>query len=606
MSLENVVLKLPRTESESDNGINDGNIETFKNYPMISLTKEELQNSTDNALNYDYESPVVVEFNEFYIGLEDLPDHDSLFNMFKNNQEYWSGYYKHNHKADDFFNNAINILNDNKIRCLRISDFNTTGLTEIESRSGSSSWKNLVIDRGVSDKKGDKGGSFGIGKDASYACSELRLVFYSTINVDNEKAFEGVCKLPSFKKDDINYVGWGFFCKDDGILNRQKPIRESISLDPGYTRKVNQYGMDKFIIGFDSRVINIEEELVISSINNFLHAFIEGRLVVKIKDIEISKETIGGLVDKYKNDKRLDIDTIELYETVSDPTDMRTISLYEENDVELVVKMKENYRSRVSMVRKTGIKVHNTSRGLVKNCSYSAAILLEGELVNTNFKKFENIEHNKWSLLKAPEHKDKYHEMIKELNNLIKDLNEKNYQESVDADGVKEFLPLNYIQGNQARKEALTNDVKFTPPIIRKINSPVVEDTDDIYEEINHPEKTRSKRKGRRTDKKPPRSSKKRVRNADYQIMMKYKEGSYDLLISPNRSLNSCELKMYISGETETKEVNIYKIVESNGFVKHSQNSIFLGSIDAGETRTTKFMIESNEIWNLEVKIYEG
>jgi hypothetical protein len=463
-----------------------------------------------------------------------------------------------------------------------------------------------VIDRGVSDKKGDKGGSFGIGKDASYACSELRLVFYSTINMDGEQAFEGVCKLPSFKKDNENYVGWGFFCNDDGFSNKQKPIRESISLDPDYTRKPGQYGMDKFIFGFDSNVNNIEDELVISSINNFLYAFIEGRLIVRISGVEISQKTISELIDKYKSDRRLKRETIELFETVNFFTQIKTISLYEKDDVELVVKIAENLSSRVSIVRKTGIKVHNTKRGLVKNCSYSAVILLEGNIVNTNFKKFENIEHTKWSITKAPEHKEKYHEMINQLNELIKELNERNFEETIDADGVKEFLPMNYVQGNQARKEALTNNAKLTPPVVRKINPPAIKDEDDENESDENYNRRKKKKRRKNTKKDGLDTTTKKVKGSDYKIMMKYRDGYYDLLFSPKKDLRKCSLEFYISGETENKPINISEIYKSNGFAKIVDSNIFIDSVESGEVRKISFSIDSKEMWNLEVKIYES
>ena len=72
-------LYMPKTERTGIDGINDGNIETYKNNPMLSLTKEELQNSTDNAgKNEDgtYKK-VIVEFSDFLLNPRtDLNDYD--------------------------------------------------------------------------------------------------------------------------------------------------------------------------------------------------------------------------------------------------------------------------------------------------------------------------------------------------------------------------------------------------------------------------------------------------------------------------------------------------------------------------------------------------
>ena len=77
---------------------------------------------------------------------------------------------------------------------LRVSDFNTIGLKGVNSRS-SSPWTNLVKAQGVSDKASTDGGSFGIGKNAAYACSDLRTIIYSTLTVDGEVGTQGVASL---------------------------------------------------------------------------------------------------------------------------------------------------------------------------------------------------------------------------------------------------------------------------------------------------------------------------------------------------------------------------------------------------------------------------
>lgn len=59
---------------------------------------------------------------------------------------------------------------------LRISDFNTSGLTGSRAEVNTD-WTNLTKSSGVSDKKGTSGGSFGIGKFAPFACSDFSTVF---------------------------------------------------------------------------------------------------------------------------------------------------------------------------------------------------------------------------------------------------------------------------------------------------------------------------------------------------------------------------------------------------------------------------------------------
>lgn len=87
------------------------------------------------------------------------------------------------------------------IRVLRISDYNTTGLTgSMEMKP--SPWNDLVKSSGVSNKSGESGGSFGIGKSAPFACSDLRTLFYHTLDKDGIRSYQGVANLASFQYPD--------------------------------------------------------------------------------------------------------------------------------------------------------------------------------------------------------------------------------------------------------------------------------------------------------------------------------------------------------------------------------------------------------------------
>lgn len=66
------------------------------------------------------------------------------------------------------------LLQDERISILKISDYNTTGLRK-------ENWQSLIEQVGSSVKSDDSSaGSFGIGKGAPFAVSDLRMVLYST------------------------------------------------------------------------------------------------------------------------------------------------------------------------------------------------------------------------------------------------------------------------------------------------------------------------------------------------------------------------------------------------------------------------------------------
>ena len=116
--------------------------------------------------------------------------------LLKRALDFWSQ--QQSTKAKSFFKQALEVIHKPTITCLRISDFNTSGL--VGSREEyNSPWCNLTKSSGASDKSGSHGGSFGIGKFAPYACSALRTVFYSTSDKDGLCASQGVSRLTSFK-----------------------------------------------------------------------------------------------------------------------------------------------------------------------------------------------------------------------------------------------------------------------------------------------------------------------------------------------------------------------------------------------------------------------
>ena len=200
--------------------------------------------------------------------------------------EYWND--GNNQKTTRFFDKAIDVFNQDFIDVLCISDFNTTGLTGSD-KDYNSAWQNLVKSSGVSNKGGTSGGSFGIGKSAPFACSDLRTVFYSTIDNQGLKAFQGIARLVSFKKkkfigDDPTTTRIGYY----GVKEKNSAIRECISITNDFTRK--DVGTDVFILGF-SKKSDWKDEIIISVLDDFLYSVYNNKLIVKVDGI-ISKNLL--------------------------------------------------------------------------------------------------------------------------------------------------------------------------------------------------------------------------------------------------------------------------------------------------------------------------
>lgn len=636
-----IKLKMPRTESDGDNGINDGNIETYKNKPMMSLTKEELQNSSDSAIvNENGEKErVIVEFHDFYIDTKDIPDVGRLSKVFAEEWEYWDDILVNDRKAISFLNKGRNLLKQEKIRCLRISDFNTTGLTGIKGKS--TPWKNLVKNRGVSDKPTYATGSFGIGKDAAFACSELRTVFYNTINVDQQDncAFQGVLKLPSYKNNGENFVGDGFFSQatDDSST---EPIMKSVSLDPSFVR--TQTGMDKYIIGFPAELSEekLKSQLIASSINNFLYAFWADKLVVKYDDIIVDREHLDDIFKKYDDD--IDKLTKEYYETLKAPDKTSMITVLEENDVLILVKLMKGAGRRAAITRQSGMKVFDRSR-INSRIEFSAVVVLAGNKVNGYFKKLENPEHTGWSLERADvktEVKARQNQIFDEIKRLITDLHQADYEASIDADGVNEYLPLTYVLGKKKKIEGLTNEVEKKTKAKKKkktVKPQVIEQEEIHYQEDEQgniiessieivPPKSKGKNGGGgthegdgkehpgdsnnekqfREDENGEFISKRIIPSNKFKFLLSNTDDDYKLKVVNDTEIKKGFAEIMISGETAADVIPLkYAKVDGEKAV-FKNNKILFSGLAANIKHEIEFAFLRSGDWAIEVKIHEN
>ena len=178
--------------SGQNKGIADGNIEQFKGSVITSLARENCQNSLDAAIS---DNPVEVYFQLKEINKKDIPGYYEYKNMIEKSIDTW----KDSAKANKALNKALDTIKKDEIPVLIISDYQTKGIEGPYSSSLTSPWASITVTDGGATKSGNTGGSFGIGKNAPYAASDLRMVFYRTFNHNNEKAAQGLSRFVSFK-----------------------------------------------------------------------------------------------------------------------------------------------------------------------------------------------------------------------------------------------------------------------------------------------------------------------------------------------------------------------------------------------------------------------
>lgn len=423
-----------------ETGLNAPGLEMFKTDPISSLAREICQNSIDASIN---KGKVIVKFKPFTIKREEVPEIDSLKREIQACIDYQS---KKTPKAAEELKEMLDYINNNDyINCLKISDFNTTGLTDVSSLE-SGKFYTLTKGSGSSEKIGTSGGSKGIGKYAAFVSSKFNTVFYSTYTVNNEEGSIGICHLCSSIKNaetGEKTQGIGYFTCD----NRNSAISSQLCLD-GEPR--TSTGTDIYIIGFRDD-LKWKKEMITKILDSFSSAIIFGTLEVKVDDVDINKETILDVIENpdniiktsYKNIKSqyilLTDNTVHKKELDIDGFGTATVYLKEfENDED------ELSTNNCVMIRYPYMKI--TTLTSVSSVPCSAMCIIGDNTLNSILRDIENPQHTNWELkritdnAKRDEVKSIKDDLTNKILSYINDELSVGDSDVVDMEGAGEFL----------------------------------------------------------------------------------------------------------------------------------------------------------------------
>lgn len=411
--------QFPLSSGGEIKGISSGDEETFKEFPFKSFARELLQNSID--VRDSDEEPVRVEFQEFDIKKEDIPGVEDFLKALYRCKELWQS-------KDDYvikYQEMIEYLeNNDSIPCLRISDLNTTGLVGIQTESlQDNNYLALIKGTGFSSKrKGVTGGSKGVGKNAAFGLSKLKMVFYST-RTDESQGTIGVAKLVS---------GYAY---DDSVLERRKitqgtgfystgeecgPIFELLPIDINYEKRNTLKGTDVFVIGLQ-KTDKWDKEIIKEIISSFMVAIKERRLEVSFNGDEINADTLPEIMelDYIKNEKTIIAQYDILYSDSNDihvfdvETSLGNCTLY----LKAYTKQEEKKATnKCFMIRHPGMYIQAFSYA---NYNISAMCIIKDDLLGQTLLSIENPQHTSWQIERIEDSIER-----KEVKNVIKSIKE--------------------------------------------------------------------------------------------------------------------------------------------------------------------------------------
>jgi hypothetical protein len=137
----------------------------------------------------------------------------------------------------------------------------------------------------VSDKAGSSGGSFGIGKSAPFACSDLRTVFYATQDKDQEfcrnESGMDVFVLGFSKKDNWKNEMVKFYLLIQNNLHRRVLMSRSNSMKV-FDQNIflPQYNLQIFVFYMMTKSIVISEKW---RTHNIIHGNRNGTISLKVR-----------------------------------------------------------------------------------------------------------------------------------------------------------------------------------------------------------------------------------------------------------------------------------------------------------------------------------
>lgn len=614
----NICWNFPSNNDGKISGISEAGIETFRGELLKSLAKEICQNSLDAVL--DSKKRVLIEFKLYNIPLKEdrrISGLEEIFNLAKN---YWQD----NEKTMRFLEKAEKNFKKEKIRVLRISDYNTTGLTGSDKKKNST-WNNLVKSTGVSDKTGSSGGSYGIGKSAPFACSDLRTLFYNTLDKDGLQAFQGVANLVSFEKEDIVTQGTGYY----GNSKDNTAIRNMDSFG-GYIRK--ESGTDIYIIGF----LDDEEwkkKVVEAILENFLISILNDNIEIKVEDVLINKENLSFLMEKYKEDIEL---TYEYYQVLmekdSQPLEIEFKDL---GKFKLYLLIKKDFKRKILISRSNGMKIFDRNR-ISSSIQFSGVCILEDEKINTYFREMETPQHDNWE---SDRHRNpKEAEKIKReffaiLKEKVKEKGKETILDEMDAVGVGEYLPdINDIGDNsENNRENIDNkkkkfDFKKITTIeinennnIKEANSEEKDFVNELSENGDIEDKVGSEEhinmsdessgignSDLRNDEKSETVKFSHISPSSIRIFKVFdEEEMYKMIFKLEKNTEKVIIAVSIAGEQASIPVVIKKAKDNNGKILESKfNKITIKNLIKDKKYSILFSLNDNENYPVEVKMY--
>ena len=641
----------PKSDGGVFEGFNDAGIETFTEHPVEKEGREAIQNALDPVKNPA--EPVRVEIHLSELGPGEIPGAKTLGHMFDAciSTIHKMADLNHDPSADkralDFFNKAKLDLHS-RTRLIRISDYNTTGLVGATDGLIGSPWYNLVKGRGLNNKGASAGGSFGIGKMASFACSRSRTVFYGT-RVDGRDSYIGVTRLQSYatswkdSRAEELFSGTGYYAQgtDMHAIPGPCPLRDTPRTEDG---------TDVYILDAMGQGDDILEDFRRAALMNFFITIYEKNLIVRLSDeaglnVTISKATLGREISRLREREDTDEtrDLAEYYDILrhEDADDPDTyLELwpnsdgfgkefgFHADDCRLLLKKGDGLNRQILVTRRTGMRLFEWNRFSASQ-SFTGILRITGDAMNAVYREMEVPSHDKWNPDRCEDPRRKvrgginYHAAYRNLRAQIGKLIEENCRTSddgsVSAYGMEDF----FLADETTVKEKETKAKAPAAPAKRKIRTkkqnPTTHrhvDPDTLGEQTAPGKKPDAQQpKGRSGG--PHHPHDKEWSGPKQDVSMRVlpvdpMRGAYQIRFRAPRDKADAKIVLYGSPERTSKKGKgsyglAFSAAQRDGqLLAPEGNELVLGPVEKGEIVTIQFTLALPGLFMMEANYYEA
>lgn len=400
-----------------------------------AVVRETGQNSLDNR-GTRAQGPVKMVFELATVRTDEIPGMEELRERWNAVMRQTTGQQGHDRMVD-----AAELTAQNNLQVLRISDYNTTGLTGSESLKTPDSALSRLTRGSGSSTDDERGGSFGIGSAVGPMASRLRTVIYTSLPEDGrESVMAGYVRLATHALGTKRYRADGYFTRLDNTDFCYLRPAPPIATFPQRTEP----GTDIYILGYRWA----EEDLMLHKvrdalIDNFMVAIDRGRLVAEGHTSEGSWTLDRNSLEQYAA-KRPDFHAMLLAlrddePAVKDLPRVGGVKLYMNIDDQLEKKL-HTITMRAPLMKIDTFR-HNSIAA-----KYAAILICDDEEGNRYLRRLEPPQHHKWDPAMEPEHgKSVLNSLKKFVRDALRERISERVGDEMSIEGLARYLPTEIV-----------------------------------------------------------------------------------------------------------------------------------------------------------------